>query len=526
MKRNVVAWAALVVSVAALVSSQGLTRQVPAAPELPAEGQKAAQALSLAFEAVADFVKPSVVQISTQRKMGSMNMGRRLPGLPGNPDDPHNNMTPKEFEELFKRFFPDGAPGVRPEKNQFGGQLAQGTGSGFVYDDQGHILTNNHVVENAEKIVVTFYDGTEIPAKVVGTDPEADVAVLKVDTTEYRQVKKGDSAHLKVGELVVAVGAPFGLSQTVTTGIISATERVELGIINAAGGAFEAFIQTDAAINPGNSGGPLVDMNGKVIGINTAIMTGTRSNAGVGFSIPINLASNLADKIIKDGKVNRARLGVAMDNLSPVLAKQLGLDPKTKGIVVTEVVPGSPAAKAGLKEGDILVGFKGEPVLNRGTFRIMVATSDIGKSYELSYLRNGKAAKAEVTLASKDQVVFNVERSQPKPAIAKPEAPKVEAKDFGFEVQPLTPALAKQFGYSADTKGLIVTDVKEGSEAEANGIKAGLLITKAVVNQSLKPLTNLDEFKDLVSKQNEVAFFVQVPGGGGQFVTLAKPKTP
>ncbi len=527
MKRNIVAWAALVVSTAALISSQGVTRPIPAAtPDIAGEGQKAAQNLSEAFEAVADFVRPSVVQISTQRKASPRTATRRAPdGNPANPDDPHGDITPDQMQEMLKKFF---GPGFKPEKNQFG--IAQGTGSGFVYDELGHILTNNHVVEDADRITVTFYDGTELPAKVVGRDKDTDVAVIKVESTEFRPMKTGKSAKLRVGEWVLAVGAPFGLSQTVTAGIISATERAETGITN-----FGAFIQTDAAINPGNSGGPLVDMNGRVVGINTAIVTGDSAmgarsgNAGVGFSIPIDLAANLADKLIKDGKVNVARLGIGMDNVTPRFLKELGLDTKLKGVIVTQILKGSPAEKAGLKVDDILTKFAGDPIPNRGSFRVRVATSDIGKPIELTLLRDGKSQTLSVTLGSKADVVFEQERERPTPVVEKPAVAKVEFDDFGLELQPATPALAKQFGYPTDSSGLIVSGVKAGSVAESVGVREGSLISKVVDNQRIRPIKSLDEFQALATKKDELAIFVQTPAIGGQlspgqYLTLAKPK--
>jgi len=415
MRRNVVAWAALVVSTAALVSSSGLTRPVPAAPKIPVESQRTARSLSDAFVAVADFVKPSVVQISVQRKVGNTfrlpggGQGRRRNPSPG-PDGPNGNIDPKDFNdllrEMMKRF---NAPEFGPEKEQFGG-IAQGTGSGFVYDDKGHILTNNHVVDGVGKIVVTFHDGVEAAATVVGTDPKSDVAVIKVEQTGYPALPRGQSSKLRVGELVMAVGSPFGLSQSVTMGIVSATERNDLGI-NDTKEAYESFIQTDAPINPGNSGGPLVDMDGRVIGINSAIMTGSRSgspfgfgsggNDGVGFAIPIDLASNVADKLIKDGKVSRARIGVAIQPVSPAMARTLGLDPKTKGALVNSVAPGSPAEKAGLKQGDVIVGFNNQPVASVPTFRLNVAASEIGKPYTLKYFRDGRERTTEVVLGSR-----------------------------------------------------------------------------------------------------------------------------
>jgi serine protease Do len=243
MKRNPVAWAALIVASAALVSSSGFLRPMPAAPRAPLEGQQAAKSLSEAYEAVAEFVRPSVVQITVQKKAG--NVGQ-VPGLPNMrrfqfPPRGNENM-PRDFEDMLRKFLnPEG----NPEKEQFGFRN-MGVGSGFVYDNLGHILTNNHVVENAEKIRVTFHDGVEVDAKVVGADKQTDVAVIKVDDTSHQALPKGDSGKLKVGELVMAVGSPFELSQSVTTGIISALERNAVGI-----NEYESFIQTDAPINRG-----------------------------------------------------------------------------------------------------------------------------------------------------------------------------------------------------------------------------------------------------------------------------------
>ena len=211
----------------------------------------------------------------------------RQPGDPG-----------QDLEEMLRKFF---SPESGPQQEQFGNR-ATGVGSGFVYDNQGHILTNNHVVEDSEKITVTFYDGVEAKATVVGTDKQSDVAVIKVDNTSYPPLPKGDSSKLKVGELVMAVGSPFELSQSVTTGIISALERNAVGI-----NEYESFIQTDAPINRGNSGGPLVNMDGEVIGINSAIVSGSSGNDGIGFAIPINMAASVANMLIKDGKVHYAR---------------------------------------------------------------------------------------------------------------------------------------------------------------------------------------------------------------------------
>jgi len=512
MKRNPVAWAALIVSSAALVSSTGFLRPIPAAPKVTEESHRTAKALSEAFGAVAEFVRPSVVQISVQKKMPK---GLNLPNMrrfqlpvprgnnPGNPGDPS-----QDFEELLRRFLnPEGGP----QREQFSFK-ANWVGSGFVYDNRGHILTNNHVVENSEKISVTFYDGVELPATVVGTDKQSDVAVIKVDNTSYPPLPKGDSSKLKVGELVMAVGSPFALSQSVTSGIISALERNAVGI-----NEYESFIQTDAAINRGNSGGPLVDMNGAVIGVNSAIVSGSTGNDGIGFAIPINMATSVANMLIKDGKVRYARIGIQLEVLTPAMARQLGLDENVKGVLVNSVNPGSPAEKAGLKEGDVIVGFAGEKVVNGSSFRLKVATSEVAKPQEIVFLRDGKQRTAQIVPAPSDKVVFDIEREATKPA----EPEKAAIADFGLEVNQLTPELAKSLNLPTDVKGLIVSSVKEGSPAEAAEIQEGDVITKIVRGGKIQSLATIKEFQDFASKSNEMALKVQ-RGKASRFVTLSK----
>jgi len=528
MKRNAVAWAAIALSTAALVSSRGLTPRLPAAPSVPAESQKAARMLSDAYIAVAEFVKPSVVQISVERKGGAIRIpgrGRSMP-FPG-PNGP-NGQVPKDLEEMlkqFQRFF--GPDGPNFEKEQFG-PAAEGTGSGFVYDDRGHILTNNHVVNGATKITVTFHDGVEAHATVVGTDPQSDVAVIKVDNSGYRPLPKGISSNLRVGEMVMAVGSPFGLSQSVTQGIISATERSELGINGR--DSFESFIQTDAAINPGNSGGPLVDMEGRVIGINSAIVSGGMlggrgGNDGVGFAIPIDLASNAADKLIKDGKVSRARIGILLGPLAPAMARQLGLDSKTKGVLVNEIVPGSPADKAGLKPGDVITGFNGKPVANVPAFRMTVAASEAGKSFDLSYYRDGKERSTSIVPAPSDKVVSRLERESSSEERETPnDSAKISIEGFGLDVQPMTREDAKALGFTGEVKGLHVTAVKEGSPAEAAGIEAGDVLTHIVREKKPQPVSSVKEFQDLAAKSDELAVYVKSSKEPSRFVVLSKAK--
>jgi serine protease Do len=510
MKRNPVAWAALIVASAALLSSAGFLRTIPAAPKVSDEGQRTAKALSEAFGAVAEFVRPSVVQISVLKKAGGIS------GLPNtrrfqNPNPRGNGQAiPKDFEELLKRFLdPDSG---NPEKEQFGFG-AQGLGSGFVYDNRGHILTNNHVVENSEKIEVTFHDGTKVKATVVGTDKRSDVAVIKVDTTTYPSLHRADSSHLKVGELVMAVGSPFGLGQTVTTGIISALNRNSVGI-----NEYESFIQTDAAINRGNSGGPLVDMNGDVIGINSASVSGGSGNDGIGFTIPINMASSVAEMLIKDGKVHYARIGIALAPLTPTLARELGIEEGTKGILVQGVAPGSPADKAGIKKGDVIVGFAGEKIQDASSFSLKVATSEVAKPYEIKFIREGNERTVSVVPADREKVVFEQEQELDSPTSTEPE--KTTITDFGLEVQPLTPALAKQLGIEKQ-KGLLVSSVKSGSSAAAEGIEQGDVISEVIRDRKIRPLTSVKEFEELTAKSDELSVYVQ-RGKLGRYVTLSK----
>jgi serine protease Do len=491
---------------------------MPAAPNTPPDSQKTVNALSQAFESVAEFIRPSVVQISVQKKAGRLPNFRSFPfpGPGGRTPNPNNPRDLKDFEEMLKRFFgPDGMP----EKEQFGGR-GSGTGSGFVYDNRGHILTNNHVVDGAEKITVTFHDGVEAVAKVVGTDDKADVAVIKVDNTSYPPLPRGDSSKLKVGELVMAVGSPFELSQSVTTGIISALERNDVGI-----NQYESFLQTDAPINPGNSGGPLVNMSGEVIGVNSAIVTGGRGNDGIGFAVPIDMASSLADQLIKDGKVHRARIGIQLGLLTPALAKQLGLEPGTKGILVDDVVAGSPADKAGLKQGDVITGFGGEKVTSRPAFRLKVASSPPGKSFEIEYYRDAKPHTTSIVPAPAENVVFDLEREQGKESPSSPAEPaKTAISDFGLEVQPLTRELARSLGLPSSVTGLVVSNVKDGSPADAEGIKEGDIVTKVVKDRKIQPLSSVKEFQSLASKSDELSFYVQSGRQPGRFVTLSKAK--
>jgi serine protease Do len=538
MKKNAIAWAALVISLAAFFGSRLPARLLPAGQEIPEAGQKAANDLSAAFNAVAEHVRPSVVQINVAKRTDPVRMGAGQRGQ--GPD--MRQVDPKDMEDMFKRFFGERGFGQAfPGEDEQGlprrglpngfriepQQSAMGTGSGFVYDDKGHILTNNHVVDGADEISVTFHDGTVSKARILGQFVEADVAVIQVEeSSPLHAVRLGDSQKLKVGDWVMAVGSPFGLSQTVTAGIVSATERDNLGI-----NRFESFIQTDAAINRGNSGGPLVDMNGRVVGINSAIATGNGSNAGVGFAIPIDMAKRIADKLIQKGKLEKALMGVNLDTLRPALARQLGLEAKTHGVLIMNVGRDTPAEKAGLKVGDVITQFDGVPVRSSEGLTYLVQTSDAGNAYRVTYLRDGKPFDVMVTPEPRERFEKLLENARAKPESRQAPMPEPAAvSGYGLAVTPLTPELAKRFGYQGQfsfESGLIVTDVKPDSPAAESGIEKGDLITRYVQEKVIREAVSADDFNKMLDSQSEIAVWVEdvnhrLPG---EFKTLNKPES-
>lgn len=524
MKRNAVAWAALVVSIASLVGSRTYTKPATAVQDIPAEGQKTAEALSAAFNAVAEYVSPSVVQINTESR------GVRLGGRGGGGDE-GNREVPEDLQEMLKRFFGDQLPEgfeIRPQQDRMPFR-STGTGSGFVYDDQGRILTNAHVVEGAEKITVTFHDGVQLPAKVIGAYPQADVAVIQVEETGYQPLKVGDSDSLKVGEWVLAIGSPFGLDRSVTAGIISALGR-DLGGDVLGMGAYEAFIQTDAAVNPGNSGGPLVNMHGRVIGLNSAIATASRSNSGVGFAVPVDIAVRIAEKLIRDGEIKPLLMGITIEPVDRALARQLGLPETTRGVLVTDVGKGTPAEQAGLKVGDVITNYDGETINSRPGLQYLVRTSDAGQSYKLTYLRDGETFETTVSPAEAESVAARLGRALPRIAAdsepepePEPAIDQTEIEGFGFAVSELTPELAEQHNWNEDAQGVVVTHVDPDGPAAGAGMEVGDLITRTIHDKAISNVSSVDDLKGL-SDAEEIAVYVEdvnkrLPG---QFMTLKK----
>jgi serine protease Do len=435
-------WLALVLAVAGgagilLAPRLGLT-WTPEAPlwtDRPSTGAAVPVVPTPDWATLAQSVRPAVVNVSTTRT------------VPAASDMPKGRGERDPFDEFFRRFFGD-----RPRGD------VRSLGSGFVINSDGHIVTNNHVVDGATEIRVKLADGRELPAKLIGRDPKTDLALLKIDATGLPVIPLGDSAALRVGEAVMAIGNPFGLEQTVTTGIVSATGRV-IG-----GGPYDDFIQTDAAINPGNSGGPLINARGQAVGINTAIVSPSGGSVGIGFAIPIALAKSVVTQLAQSGHVVRGWLGVAIQPLTPELAKGFGLS-DTHGALVTSVVDGSPAMKAGLKAGDVITVYDGRPVGRMEDLPRAVADTRIGRAVPLTLVRQGKPLTLAVTvgrLGDSPQTASATATDQPR---------------LGLALEPLTRARARDLGLG-DTRGVLVQDVQEGSLAARAGIQPGDVIVE------------------------------------------------
>lgn len=421
------------------------------------------------FVSLAKKMKPIVVNISTTQ----VSEGRGSPefGSPFGEEDP--------FNDFWRRFF--GGPQPR------GPQRQRSLGSGFIIDADGSILTNNHVVENASKIVVKLADDEEYEAKVVGRDSKTDIAVIKINAKiSLPAANFGDSDRLEVGEWVVAIGNPFGLDSTVTSGIVSAKGR------HIGQGPYDNFIQTDASINPGNSGGPLINLRGEVIGINTAIFSRTGGNIGIGFAIPINLVKELLPQLRGKGKVVRGYLGVLIQKVTPEIAESLGMD-HGYGALVANVSKDGPADKAGVKVGDVIVEFDGKAVKDSGDLPIIVARTPVDKKVRMKVLRDKKETSLSVAVGElKDEEVV---------------ATAPEKGELGLTVQRLTPQMAESLGVDK-AEGVVVTAVEPGSAADESGIRRGDII----VEVDRKAVRSLEDYKKAVAgvrKGRGVLFLVR-----------------
>jgi len=390
---------------------------------------------SRAFINVAKKVGPAVVNIDVREKVRQSAQGfEDMPQVPG-----------------FRQF-------QIPQQ-----QVPQrGTGSGVIISQDGYILTNNHVAGNADLMKVTLADGREFKARRVGTDPETDLAVIKIDAENLPYAKLGDSDKLEQGEWVVALGSPFGLQKTMTAGIVSATGR-------ALQGTYDNYIQTDASINPGNSGGPLVNMSGDVIGINTMIVTRSGGSEGIGFSIPSNMAHKIYAELIRNGKVTRGYLGVNLKPVTPAVARSVGYH-GTEGALVDDVTENTPAASAGLQSGDVITEFDGKPVASRQQLVQMVAETAVGKSVPVKYVRDGRVHTTAIKLGERPDLTGN---ATPRPSSG--DEGRGAASKLGISVDDVTPVLVRQL-HLKSSSGAVVEDITPGSPAQEAGLQQGDVI--------------------------------------------------
>ena len=375
------------------------------------------------------------------------------------------------FRQFFGDQFGNGSAEPRSEREH-------SLGSGVIVTSDGTILTNNHVIDGATDVKVDLSDKREFQAKVIGTDAKTDIAVLKIDATNLPTLAIGDSSKLHVGDVVFAIGEPYGLTSTATMGIVSATGRGDLGIEN-----YEDFIQTDAAINPGNSGGAMIDLHGNLIGINTAILAENGGNQGIGFAIPIDMARSVMDQIVSHGKVVRGYLGLLPQDVSPALAKQFGLS-EPKGAIIAELEPDTPAARAGLKRGDVILSVNGQEVTSANDLRLRISQTPPGTNVKLEISRDGKTQDVNVALG---ELPEKAEKTGP----AEGEAGGLE----GVEVQALTPDLAEQLQLQPGARGVVVTSVDPASQAAAAGLQRGDVIQE--VNH--KPVSGIEDYRRAVS---------------------------
>jgi Do/DeqQ family serine protease len=457
----------------------------PAATAPAPDSKALLRALEDAFVSVADRATPSVVNVSVKVKPEAAQEGAPSPEM---------EERFREFfgPELFERFFGHRAP-------RDGGRAA---GSGVIVDPRGYILTNNHVVENASAIEVRLSDGRKFPASLVGRDARTDLAVLKVESPAPLPVADlGDSDTLRVGQWAIAIGNPFGLDRTVTAGIISATGRTHVGVAT-----YEAFIQTDASINPGNSGGPLLNLDGRVIGINTAIVS---SGQGIGFAIPITMARDIMTQLIARGRVVRGWLGVVIQDLTPELAAGFGVK-EDAGVLVAEVMKDGPAEAAGLKPGDVITGFAGSTIKDVTDLQKRVAAVEPGRPTPIMVMRD----HAPLALSVK------VGEQPTDEAMAAAEGGGEDV--LGLTVEPLTPETARQNHLSVRS-GLLVTEVAPGSPGAEAGIKPG----DAIVEVNRRPVADVAAFKQIVSalKPGEsIPVYLQRGGGRNEYVMLTAPR--
>jgi len=457
-------------------------------PSISPQVQEQLRESSRAFSDVVKIVGPAVVNISSFRVV-----------------EPVNGTHPYRGTPFFQDFF-DWPFREREEP----GDTEQGMGSGIIVSEDGLIITNNHVIEGSDEIRVTLHDREEFPATVVGVDPKTDLAVIRIERSGLATIPWGDSESLEVGEFVLAIGSPFGLSRTVTMGIISAKGRANVGIAD-----YEDFIQTDAAINPGNSGGPLVNIKGELIGINTAIFSRSGGYQGIGFAVPSNMARRIVDQLLSSGRVSRGWLGVTIQDISPDMARHFGLA-EVRGALVGDVAAGSPAEEAGIRRGDVLLEFDGKPVRDVSSLRNLVASATVGNTVNILYWREGQQMRGSARV-----IEWPAERPEAVASL-KPREPAFPQEDWlGLRVIALSREIRRQLGLSPGQKGVVIIGVRTGGAGQAAGLRKGDVILEINRNE----VSTLNEFDRAVQtapegqplllyiRRGERKVFVSVPSG-------------
>ena len=439
--------------------------ETPKLPSPPAQPVTSSAGVRTSFAEVVNRVSPAVVTIRTESRSRSP---RQFPFM----DDP-----------FFRRFFGDRLPTV-PEQRQ------RGLGSGVIVSTDGYILTNHHVIDGAEEIEIEMTGRQPLDAKLVGSDPPSDLAVLKINASDLTALALADSDKVQVGDLVLAVGNPLGIGQTVTMGIISAKSR-RTGLSN---GSFEDFLQTDAPINRGNSGGALVDSNGNLVGINSQILSPSGGSIGIGFAIPSNMARDVLDQLLKSGEVRRGHLGIVVQPVTEDMAANLSLN-NVRGLIVSQIQPGSAAERAGMKRGDVILALNGNAVSDPNSFRNDVAGTPPGNTVTLRVLREGNEQEMRATLEE-----FKVEERPVSPVRNNSsESRGDQTGKLGLAVQPLTPAIAQQLGISAETQGLVVVEIDPAGPAADSGIQRGDVIE--AVNQ--QPVRTVAEIRTALERSGD-----------------------
>ncbi len=461
---------------------------------------------------LAEGLLDAVVNISTSQSVGGAGAGPQAPQTPdGSP-----------FEEFFDEFF-DG------DGSQGGNQKVNSLGSGFVIDPSGFVVTNNHVIEDADDIEVVFPDGSKLKAALVGTDPKTDLSVLKVEPpAPLKAVRFGDSRHMRIGDWVMAIGNPFGLGGSVTVGIISARGR------NINAGPYDNFIQTDAAINKGNSGGPLFNMKGEVIGINTAIISPSGGSIGIGFAVPTELAQNIVNQLIEFGETRRGWLGVRIQPVTDEVAESLGLD-SVRGALVSGVVKGGPVDDGSIRAGDVILTFDGVPVREMRDLPRVVAESPVGKAVDVTVLRDGKEETVKVTLgrledspsAEDAEEGVTPEGEEPMPDGGEQgedqngEAEQGPAVALGMTIAPLDDERRAEFGIDDSVEGVVITDVQDGSAAAVKGLKRGDVIVEVAQDFVDSPTAVTDRIDALKAEgRRNVHLMIADPTGALRFVAV------